>query len=147
MESDSFPVSLFFFFAGGRKKKDGDGGMLGQHSQALLISFLLCVPASSFFLPPSFPPIYKSINVRGYVLCHCSVFKSLKRGRCLCNWQNWRCAPPSKSLPALKVAHRGEKEREEKKKWKKKKSCIKARDRKAVNKSGYPRMSGDEVSH
>lgn len=49
--------------------------------------------------------------------------------------------------PALKVAHRGETEKEGKKNEKKKKSCIKARDRKAVNKSGYPRMSGDEVSH
>lgn len=116
-------LSFFFFCRRKKKKRWGDGGMLGQHSQALLISFLLCVPASSFFLPPSFPPIYKSINVRGYVLCHCSVFKSLKRGRCLCNWQNWRRAPSSKSLPALKVAHRGEKEREEKKKWKKKKKA------------------------
>lgn len=64
------------------REKERDGGMEGQRSQALLISFLLlCFPAffplSFFFL--SSPPIYKSINVRSYVLCHCSVFKSLKR--------------------------------------------------------------------
>lgn len=84
--------------------------MEGQRSQALLISFLLCFLAFFF---SSFPPIYKSINVRSYVLCHCSVFKSLKRGRCLCNWQNWRCAAVSKS-PALKVAWRKKKEKKKK---------------------------------
>lgn len=57
-----------------KRERERDGGMEGQRSQALLISFLLCFLA--FF---SSPPIYKSINVRSYVLCHCSVFKSLKR--------------------------------------------------------------------
>lgn len=117
-----------------RKKKMETEGWRGSAAKLCLSLFF------SAFLPfffSSFPPIYKSINVRSYVLCHCSVFKSLKRGRCLCNWQNWRCAAASKS-PVLKVAWR---------KKKKKKGCTKASDRKAVNKSGYPRMSGDEVSH
>lgn len=71
---------LFFFFfhqdrSREKEKTDRDGGMEGQHSQALLISFLLlCFPAFS-----PLPPIYKSINVRRYVLCHCSEFKCLKR--------------------------------------------------------------------
>lgn len=36
------------------------------------------------------------------MLCHCSVFKSLKRGRCLCNWQRWWCVDASKN-PCLKL--------------------------------------------
>lgn len=123
-------ISFFLQSDGGReKRRKRRDRVAAQPSSAYLFSSLL---SCHFF---SFPPIYKSINIRSSVLCHCSVFKSLKRRRCLSNWQSWRCTSTYKS-PCLKL-----------KKREKKESCTKGSDRKAVNKSGYPRMSRDEVSH
>lgn len=139
-------VSCFLAGGGerGRKKRwrQRDVGA-AQPSSAYLFSSLRPYVFFFSFLPPSFPPIYKSINVRGYVLCHCSVFKSLKRDVVCATGRIGGVHRRPKSPPALKVAHRGGKKEKEGKK----RSRIKARDRKAVNKSGYPRMSGDEVSH